>query len=153
MKTTSLLLIFSLSALLIGCGKGDKSTATVNETKDTACSGSYMFTVTDTCVRPLDADFPSDTLSRNQYLPDSSGRSYCVRFSAQKDTVFIKADSVIGVMDTATADKRIYVLTHLFAGGCFVVWFNLEPMRAEYTEYGSGLPIVWSERGTLVWRE
>ena len=38
-------------------------------------------------------------------------------------------------------------------GRPFCVWFELEPMRAEYTIYGSGMPIVWSERGSLLWKE
>jgi hypothetical protein len=122
---------------------------------DTApCSCPYIFTVTDTCQRPLDIGHPSDTLSAGNYAPDSSGRSYCVRFSAGQDTVVINGDlftgidSVTGVIDSTTLEYRAYYIETM-TGGRFIWWMNSDPMRAEYTLYGSGLPVIWSERGVI----
>jgi hypothetical protein len=39
---------------------------------------------------------------------------------------------------------------NLFAGGRFVVWSSDGGFEAEYTVYGSGVPIISSERGPLV---
>ena len=61
----------------------------------------------------------------------------------------IEIDSIIGIIDTVIENRREYSLEDLPAGGRFIIWENMIPQRAEYTVYGSGLPIVWSERGTL----
>ena len=143
MKTTSLILVFVLTALISGCGKEDKSTG--NNSQIPPCAGEYVFTVTDTLKR--------QSAAGGQYFPDSSGRSYCVRFYSGKDSVSLKGDSVIGVLDTIRNDSLIYAIVNLFAGGRFIAWPDTAPSRAEYTVYGSGLPVVWSERGTLAWRE
>jgi hypothetical protein len=84
------------------------------------------------------------------YLPDSSGRSYGVRFSAVEDSVFVKDDSVIGVRCVSGPEVREYALVSLFAGGEFIVWPDSVPVRAEYTVYGSGMPVLESERGVLL---
>jgi hypothetical protein len=156
MKTSICSILFCLVLWLFSCAVDKEPTKGDNE--NVKCPGQYVFTITDTCKRPIKAGFPYDTLALDNYLPDSSGRYYCVEFSPAQDTVCIRADSVIGiiitdsvigVLDTVTAEYREYFVETHGTGGRFIIWINTDPMRAEYTIYGSGLPIVWSERGIL----
>jgi hypothetical protein len=57
-------------------------------------------------------------------------------------------DTVHGVRDQKQTDRAWYELG-LFAGGRFVVQAKAGQLQAEYTIYGSGVPIVGSTRGLL----
>jgi hypothetical protein len=57
-------------------------------------------------------------------------------------------DSVHGVRDQKQTERAWYELG-LFAGGRFVVQAKSGQLQAEYTIYGSGVPIVGSTRGLL----
>ena len=57
-------------------------------------------------------------------------------------------DTVHGTRDTKRADSAWFGL-ELFAGGRFVVQASSRELRAEYTIYGSGSPIISSTRGSL----
>ena len=141
---------FVIFILSISSCKNDNSN---NSKDDELCSGSYQFLITDTLQRPVNIQFPHDTLLAEHYIPDNSGRSFCVRFSVAKDTVYLMNDSIIGVIDVTNDVTHTYSLENTFAGGRFVVWYNMTPMSAEYTVYGSGLPVILSERGNLIWRD
>jgi len=58
----------------------------------------------------------------------------------------------IGGRKTNEGDESIiYELDEgLLAGGRFIVWMNNDNLKVEFTIYGSGLPILKSERGHLV---
>ena len=56
-----------------------------------------------------------------------------------------------GNIETNAEDLRRYEIEEgLFAGGRFIVWIADDHFEAELTVYGSGVPIVTSERGRLV---
>ena len=93
--------------------------------------------------------FPRDTIPDSSYKQADSLKTYAVRFSSDKDSVFINNGNLIGVKSSTSANKIQYDLK-VFAGGRFVLWYNTVPYQAELTIYGSGVPIIISERGPLI---
>lgn len=95
--------------------------------------------------------FPSDWLSEEDYKPVSNGPTYLVVVSGSTTTVSVGNPPIKGSRTTATVEHITYDLTEgAFAGGRFVVWAGSKGFQAELTIYGSGRPIVTSERGCLV---
>lgn len=97
-----------------------------------------------------EVQFPSDQLYEKDYVETSKGSEYEVRFSEDMRTVTIMLDSISGTLMADTEEYKRYDLDNgLFAGGRFIVWVNESQFEAEYTIYGSGVPIIRSERGNL----
>ncbi|HEX2957224.1 MAG TPA: hypothetical protein VHO70_10345 [Chitinispirillaceae bacterium] len=133
---------------------------TQKEKSNTPCNkniliipGKYTCTVTDTINR-FDNKFP-DISGGIHYKPGNNGRSFDVRFLPGNnvvvlyDSVFTNLDSLVGKTISVTKDTITYEIDDHFAGRTFSVWREDTTLRAEYTLNGSGLPIVWSEMGTL----
>jgi len=80
------------------------------------------------------------------------GSAWDVKFSADARQIVLTpsagGDAVQGLRDTQHVDRAWFQLM-LPTGGRFVVQGGALPFQAEYTRYGSGLPIVSSTRGTL----
>lgn len=95
--------------------------------------------------------FPSDQLEENDYEVVHHGSEYEVSFSKDLQTISIMQDSISGTIMEGTEEYKKYDLDKgLFAGGRFVVWITDSKFEAEYTVYGSGVPIIRSERGYLL---
>ena len=95
--------------------------------------------------------FPSDPLSGEDYQPTANGPAYAVVVSDHGHTVSVGATPFVGSQTAASAERVEFALAQgTFAGGRFVVWPGVETLGAELTLYGSGRPIVQSERGKLV---
>ena len=76
---------------------------------------------------------------------------YDVSVSLQGAAVVIGADPLVGQRESASGTQLSYALAQgTFAGGRFVVWATEAGLQGELTLYGSGRPIVRSERGALV---
>jgi len=98
--------------------------------------------------------FPSDPFTEADYRPDSGGVTYLVVVSGGTTTVAIGNPPVEGSRVTATDQRLAYDLNRgTFAGGRFIVWPGSAGLQAELTIYGSGRPIIKSERGNLVQQE
>jgi len=98
-----------------------------------------------------DVQFPSDSLDEDDYQPVSNGTVYPVVASAGAASVSIGEAPLLGELVASTAGTWTYDLSAgTFAGGRFVVWATLHGLQAELTIYGSGVPIVSSERGALL---
>jgi hypothetical protein len=95
---------------------------------------------------------PTDALAEADYSPLPQQKSYPVTFAADGETVTVVGDtSMVGTWDQLAGGTRRYKLMDgTFAGGRFDVWPGDTANAAELTIYGSGVPIVSSERGTLV---
>lgn len=95
--------------------------------------------------------FPSDPLSEDDYGGIDPVSEYEVSFSEDLRTVSIMRDSISGlIMEDKDAYKKYDLNKGLFAGGRFILWINDGMFEAEYTVYGSGVPIILSERGNLI---
>ena len=145
MNTQWYLVSFFFLYLLIGC----KNNAENSTNPGTVSSNMYTFQIAMVAVNPK-VNLPTDSIPASRYQADTGRRSYSVRFSRGLDSVFIQNDSIIGIKYLDTLNFRKYNITNLFAGGRFIVWTNTQPQTAEYTVYGSGVPIIKSERGTMI---
>jgi hypothetical protein len=98
-----------------------------------------------------DVQLPSDQIDENDYKEIGYKSEYEVSFSEELHTISIMGDSISGlIMDDKELNKTYDLHTGLFAGGRFSVWISNGGFEAEYTVYGSGVPIIRSERGNLI---
>jgi hypothetical protein len=92
--------------------------------------------------------YPHDSIPDSNYKHLDTLKSYTVRFSSAKDSVFVGTWK--GVKSSTSAGIIHYNIINMMAGGYFALWYNTVPYQAELTMYGSGVPIVFSERGYLI---
>ncbi|MBN1948002.1 MAG: hypothetical protein JW797_20205 [Bradymonadales bacterium] len=98
-----------------------------------------------------DIQLPTDPLEEEDYEPVEDGASYTVLVSGGWEFVSIGDTPLVGRLTATTSGYLWYDITDgAFAGGRFLVWVGEAGLQAELTLYGSGLPIVASERGALV---
>jgi hypothetical protein len=105
--------------------------------------------------------FPSDEIKEEYYQPVNDGDTYEVTVTAGWEkvavdgwgNVVVGATSLSGVLTASSIDsssRLTYDLTSgSMGGGRFVVWSGESGLQAELTIYGSGVPIISSERGAL----
>jgi hypothetical protein len=97
---------------------------------------------------------PFDELSECDYNPVNEGPQYGVRFSEECDEVELTGhnlmgDPAVGYI-SADSDEFIRFEFQYWAGGRLNVWSLGDNLEVELTQYGSGVPIVNSERGELL---
>lgn len=113
-------------------------------------TGFYTFQVTRIAEHPA-VQFPTDTLTEDQYNFDSSNKKYEILFSSEGKQISIQRDSIIGRRSYKSNQLiEYYLVQGLTAGGRFIVKLDAESLEAELTIYGSGVPIILSERGKLI---
>jgi hypothetical protein len=96
-------------------------------------------------------DSSSTPLPQEDYEPTSDGTSYVVRLARDWFEASIGDEPLLGELTTEPGDKLTYeITTGTTAGGRLVIWTDASGLQAELTIYGSGVPIVSSERGPLV---
>ncbi len=95
---------------------------------------------------------PSAQLPESDYRYTSSGARYSIVVGAEGETVSINgAPPIKGTRSSQSGDRVTYNLTEgLFAGGRLVMWKDGSGYQGELTVYGSGVPVVRSERGKVV---
>lgn len=94
--------------------------------------------------------FTHDELSESDYKQVTDGATYSVRFSQDGNHVDVGGAPMSGDSVEKSDVRRVYYLGDgTFAGGRFVVWLDDKSLETELTIYGSGLPIIQSERGLL----
>ena len=95
-------------------------------------------------------------LPEARYEPMENGPTYRVVISEQGNQVSIEGTRgathfVQKGRRTSTPDEHSwYDLTDAFAGGRFIVWQIATGLQGGLTLYGSGRPILFSERGALI---
>jgi hypothetical protein len=110
--------------------------------------GEWIFIVDREAVRGKDT-LPSYQFAETDFEPVSPGRTYPVVPSDQGTRLSIGSSGLVGARSDTTANRIVFTLTQ-WAGGRFVIWSGDRSLQAEMTIYGSGVPIVTSERGRLV---
>lgn len=106
-------------------------------------------------VLPLEGDrrfsgLPSAPMTDTDYTAVTDGRRVRIAIADQGKTVTIETESFGGRRIAAEAPEVVFELSEgTFAGGRFVVWAGEAGLEAELTVFGSGLPILSSERGSL----
>jgi hypothetical protein len=101
--------------------------------------------------------FPHDILQESDYTETNEGIQYEITFLENDRIVTIESSgtgSVSGERSNDGEPSKCYELNEgLFAGGRFIIWISNDHFEAEYTLYGSGVPIIRSERGRLTSNE
>lgn len=96
----------------------------------------------------------SDPLSADDYAAVESGPTYALTVSEDGETVTVHdplgavVDRVAERGDDVGARLHFDVVEGAFAGGRFEVWEDVG-LQGELTEFGSGVPIVASQRGAI----
>lgn len=139
--------------LLIGILSGCNSSRNEEELSDfSALNGNvYLLTVDRVALQPK-VSSPMDELKESDYLPTTVGNVYAVTFGVDGSQIRVEPGAIRGEK-TTSADKtiRYYTLTSgVMAGGRFEVRSKAAGLEGELTIYGSGLPVISSERGSLL---
>ncbi len=150
MKFVKFVIVF-LSSLLIFVSCGDTDSADQDAAPLSSVDGnSFVFEV-DRISETPDVQFPMDDLQESNYEELNENTDYNVAFSENGQIVSIEPESVQGQKINNGVDSITYELDEgAFAGGRFVVWTSNDRLEAELTIYGSGIPILKSERGILM---
>lgn len=156
MRTSVCSLFLMLSAFFVG-GCGATSTGGSGQPAPSSINTLFGQDVTFLADRAINgpssgSQLPSDPLSESDYKALPQNKSYAVSFAVDGNTVTITGETtMMGTWNQQAGGTRRFDLTSgVFAGGRFDVWSGDTAFNAELTMYGSGVPIVSSERGTLV---
>ncbi len=148
-KITALLLSISF-ILALACS--DNSCDNLSR-KLASLQGKEFVFVVDRIANSPEALFPKDELDETNYIQSNEMKAYTVSFSDDGNNILVEPGSIKG-KKVKTVNKSS--LSHYdiaegaFAGGRVILWSVKEKLQAELTIYGSGKPILSSERGLLV---
>ena len=93
---------------------------------------------------------PASPLPESAFAPVSGGPTYRLEVSESGRRIVVTEPRMVGRLEESTSAPSTYQLVEgTFAGGRIVVWQASNGLQAELTIYGSGVPIVRSERGAL----
>ena len=139
--------LFAVCLLFTMCSKQDDK----NEKADFSMlnEGCFILKVSRISTGP-DVQFPHDSLTESDYTAISEVIQHEVTFTADGKSVSISPGPVAGFKEKDNDVCKFYEITDgLFAGGRFLIWIYNDEFEAEFTVYGSGVPIIRSERGIL----
>jgi hypothetical protein len=113
--------------------------------------GNWKLEVNRAYNRGMNPLLSANDLQERVYQLVKNGRAYQITVSNHGSRVAIQGDRLMGGPRAKTTDSRLeYDLSEgTFAGGRFVIWSEKTGLQAELTIYGSGVPIILSERGAL----
>jgi hypothetical protein len=138
----------SILFLLAGCSDTNSDNKAVAGLS--SLNGNNFIMEVDRIAESPDVQFPMDELDEANYIAYSGEKIYTVSFSEDGQIITLEPGSLRGDKINAGVITVGYELTKgVFAGGRFVVWINDDKFEAELTIYGSGIPIILSERGNL----
>ena len=137
-----------VSVLACGaCAPTDSSQAELAAFHD----GAWMLVV-DRTLRDgsVTAASPAATLSESDFAPATGHTTYRVDVSEKGARIVVTEPRLVGRLETSTPDRRTYqIVEGSFAGGRFVAWQISGGLQGELTTYGSGRPVLRSERGPI----
>lgn len=140
-----------LLLIATGCKIAEQGESDAGEDLFSRLNGSHYVLHVDRQVGGPAVQFPTDALEDSIYEPVTAEKQYDVTFSSDLQTITIMPRGIVGELQPAGEDIKYWNLTQgLVEGGRFEVWVVNTSFQAEYTEYGSGVPIVFSERGALL---
>ena len=145
-KTFFSVIILSFWVLLVSCSKKEK----VLPLDFSALNGNNFVLKTDRISLSPSVQFPHDSLAESNYTHTNEGPFFDITFPGNGQTITINPGPVNGDKIRETNGSRYYDITGgLSGGGRFIIWIENNNFHAEYTIYGSGVPIIKSHRGKL----
>jgi hypothetical protein len=151
MRSTVVLSIGLASVIVCGaCRSSDRSDS---ELRHAFHDGVWLLTVS-RALRPGSSTslvgVPTDPLSEADFAPVDGGARYRLVVSEDAARIEVVESQMVAWLEQATAERLIYGLVDgAFAGGRIMVWREPNGIQAELTIYGSGVPVVRSERGSV----
>jgi len=137
----------TISVFFIMC---KKQTDQDDKARFSSLNGNKFILTIDRVSNNPNVQFPKDSLPESDYVAISENIQYNVAFSADGKIVTIGTGAVSGEKIKDDEESKYYnIVNGLFAGGRFLIWKNNNDFEAEYTIYGSGVPVIRSERGSL----
>jgi len=136
-----------ISVLFTMCKKQTDKDSTI---EFSSLNGNNYILIVDRISNHPNVQFPRDNLQEDDYIPTNESIQYGVTFSENGQIVTIEPGSFRGEKINDGEESELYELVEgVFAGGRFAIWINNNNFEAELTIYGSGVPIIKSERGNL----
>ncbi len=143
-------LIVFLCIIIIPCSTCKKEGDNKTSVNFSDLYGSLCILKTNRVSIGPDVHFPGDSLTESYYTFTDEDTRYEVTISREGTIILINPGSIIGEKSNdGSESKRYNLVGGLFAGGRFIIWKDDQGFEAEYTIYGSGVPIIRSERGDL----
>lgn len=136
----------------LSCGASPTKPATSTVTALLAGSSSELRVDRVWAGAPGSPTYPTSDLPESDFRPSTASTRYPMLFSTSAAIVSLGDSLAIkGSLASETAGRATYTLNEgLFAGGRLVIWQAGAELQGELTIYGSGVPIIKSERGTVV---
>ena len=143
-KSMIILIPIILSQTLHCCSTGE------DEADFSQLNGESFVFIVDRSVDHPDVQYPRDELQESDYKQLNDGPRYDVEFSADMQTVTLMPGGYVGELEEDDELLKQYNLVDgAFIAGRFNIWIESGHFEAELTEYGSGIPIIRSQRGTM----
>lgn len=140
---------FFLCLVFVFCIMCTKQTAN-DDTVFSSLNGHVYIMKVDRIAQRPGVGFPGDDLDESYYTVTNEDITHEITFSEDGQLVTIKPGPVSGTKTKDGKVSKYYDLGNsLFAGGRLVIWITNRNIEAEYTVYGSGVPVIRSERGKL----
>lgn len=135
-----------------GSGTGTKNTAGPIQSQQSLIEdGSWLLKVDRVWNGQTVISLPNDTILDDDYLTTDLGNCYKIIISEHGSKLAIQGTPVSGVRILNTENRCEYQIEDgLFSGGVIYIWNSSFGIQAEYRVYGSGKPVVGSERGVFV---
>lgn len=147
MKKGVLIGLCAIVVLFVMCQKETENEDNIQFS--TLFGKTYIVKIVKVATSP-DVQFPGDPLQERDYTPTHEVILYYIEFSDDGERVAIKPGIISGKRKDTDEKYLHYELDEgLFAGGRFLIWINNGNFEIEYTMYGSGVPVIKSERGIL----
>lgn len=130
----------------------DTSAASASELRRRFFDGTWAL-ATDRALRAGSrvVDFPNTPLPESAFSSIVGGASYRLAVSESGGRVEIAEPRMVARLERSQAGQLIYnVVEGTFAGGRLSVWSTPIGLQAELTIFGSGVPVVKSERGPVL---
>jgi hypothetical protein len=139
-----------VAVLFLGC---EKQSLHSDPAAFSSLVGNTWLLSIDRVANGPDVQFPGDSLQESEFTATAENIQYEVTFSDDGRIITLESETIVPVSGERVYDgetsKRYTLDEGLFAGGRFIIWISNGHFEAEYTVYGSGVPIVRSERGKL----
>lgn len=137
---------------VVACGQASRpADSSESELRQTFHDGVWVFTV-DRALRVGTATVgvPTAPLSETDFAPVDGGARYRLAVSEAAARIEVVESQMVARLEQATTERLTYdIVDGAFAGGRIVVWREPSGIQGELTIYGSGLPVVRSERGSV----
>jgi hypothetical protein len=138
-------------AAVVCCGGNEPSEQRVVSPEVAFSDGTWVLSVDRSLRTGVSAvGFPSDTLPESAYAAVSDGPRYTLVVTDGASRVVVQETGMAGGLEKRQGGLFWFELTGgRPAGGRLLVWAAESELQGEVTLYGSGLPVIRSERGRL----